>query len=126
MNRLRILALLSLLAFLLSGTTADAQRERSQSPARQRNAQLKMKQEREKKNEGLFREGQKAHWKAQDGTTRKRWRARRRAAKRMRRGGSSDSWYQRMFRSGKPIPWTRRAANKVGNLFKRKRQRRSY
>lgn len=126
MNRLRILALLSLLAFLLSGTTVDAQRDRSQDPARQRKAQLKMKQEREKKNEGLFREGQKAHWKAQDGTTRKRWRARRRAAKRMRRGGSPDSWFKGMFLSRKPIPWTRRAANKVGNLFKRKRQRRSY
>jgi len=126
MNRPRILALLSLLAFLLSGTTVDAQRERSQNPARQRKAQLKMKQEREKQNEALFREGRKAHWKSQDRSTRKRWRAQRRAAKRMRRGGGPDSWYKGMFRSGKPIPWTRRAANKVGNLFKRKRQRRSY
>ena len=71
-----------------------------------------------------FNAGRKAHWKAQDRATRKRWRAQRRASKRMRRGGGPDSWYQGMFRSGHPIPWTRRAANKVGNLFKRKRKRR--
>ena len=121
------LLLLSCSAFgLLSPMEAHAQRERSQDPARQRKAQLKMKRDREKQNEVLFREGRKAHWKAQDKSTRKRWRAQRRAAKRMRRGGGPDSWYQGMFRSGKPIPWTRRAANKVGNLFKRKRKRRSY
>lgn len=105
---------------------AFAQRERSQNPKRQRQEQIKMQREREKKNESLFREGRKAHWKSQDRSTRKRWRAQRRAAKRMRRGGGPDSWYEGMFRSGKPIPWTRRAANKVGSLFKRKRQRRSY
>ena len=126
MNRLRILALLSLLAFLLSGMTVDAQRDRSQDPARQRKAQIKRQKERNDQKEAAFRQGRKDHWKAQDRSTRKRWRAQRRAAKRMRRGGGPDSWYQRMFRSGKPIPWTRRAANKVGNLFKRKRQRRSY
>ena len=126
MNRLRILALLSLLVFLLSGTTVDAQRDRSQDPARQRKAQIKRQKERNDQKEAAFRQGRKDHWKAQDRSTRKRWRAQRRAAKRMRRGGGPDSWYQRMFRSGKPIPWTRRAANKVGNLFKRKRQRRSY
>ena len=122
----RILHWLPLLVFLWSGTAAEAQRERSQDPARQRKAQLKMKREREKQQEAAFRQGRKDHWNKQDRTTRKRWRAQRRAAKRMRRGGGPDSWYQGMFRSGKPIPWTRRAANKVGNLFKRKRQRRSY
>ena len=111
---------------LMAPTDAWGQRERSQNPARQRKAQLKMKREREKKNEALFKEGRKAHWKAQDRSTRKRWRAQRRAAKRMRRGGGPDSWYKGLFRSGKPIPWTRRAANKVGNLFKRKRKRRHY
>ena len=108
------------------GWEAQAQRERSQNPNRQRQEQIKMQREREKKNESLFREGRKAHWKSQDRSTRKRWRAQRRAAKRMRRGGGPDSWYKGMFRSGRPIPWTRRAANKVGNLFKRNKKRRSY
>ena len=126
MNRLRILALLSLLVFLLSGTTVDAQRDRSQDPARQRKAQIKRQKERNDQKEAAFRQGRKDHWKKQDKSTRKRWRSQRRAAKRMRRGGGPESWYQGLFRSGKPIPWTRRAANKVGNLFKRKRQRRSY
>ena len=108
------------------GSEALAQRERSQNPNRQRQEQIKMQREREKKNESLFREGRKAHWKSQDRSTRKRWRAQRRAAKRMRRGGGPDSWYKGMFRSGRPIPWTRRAANKVGNLFTRNKKRRSY
>ena len=122
----RILRWLPLLVLLTADVTAEAQRDRSQDPARQRKAQIKRQKERNDQKEAAFRQGRKDHWKAQDRSTRKRWRAQRRAAKRMRRGGGPDSWYQGMFRSGKPIPWTRRAANKVGNLFKRKRQRRSY
>lgn len=122
----RILRWLPLLALLTADVTAEAQRDRSQDPARQRKAQIKRQKERNDQKEAAFRQGRKDHWKAQDRSTRKRWRAQRRAAKRMRRGGGPDSWYKGMFRSGKPIPWTRRAANKVGNLFKRKRQRRSY
>ena len=122
----RILHWLPLLVLLTADVTAEAQRDRSQDPARQRKAQIKRQKERNDQKEAAFRQGRKDHWKAQDRSTRKRWRAQRRAAKRMRRGGGPDSWYQGMFRSGKPIPWTRRAANKVGNLFKRKRQRRSY
>ena len=122
----RILRWLPLLVLLTADVTAEAQRDRSQNPARQRKAQIKRQKERNDQKEAAFRQGRKDHWKAQDRSTRKRWRAQRRAAKRMRRGGGPDSWYQGMFRSGKPIPWTRRAANKVGNLFKRKRQRRSY
>ena len=114
------------LLFTGMGSEALAQRERSQNPNRQRQEQIKMQPEREKKNESLFREGRKAHWKSQDRSTRKRWRAQRRAAKRMRRGGGPDSWYKGMFQSGRPIPWTRRAANKVGNLFTRNKKRRSY
>lgn len=121
-----LLAVWLTLLFASMGWEAQAQRERSQNPKRQRQEQIKMQREREKKNESLFREGRKAHWKAQDRSTRKRWRAQRRAAKRMRRGGGPDSWYKGMFKSGRPIPWTRRAANKVGNLFKGKRKRRSY
>ncbi len=121
-----LLAVWWTLLFAGIGCEAQAQRERSQNPKRQRQEQIKMQREREKKNESLFREGRKAHWKSQDRSTRKRWRAQRRAAKRMRRGGGPDSWYKGLFRSGRPVPWTRRAANKVGNLFKRKRQRRSY
>ena len=46
------LLLLSCSAFgLLSPMEAHAQRERSQDPARQRKAQLKMKRDREKQNE---------------------------------------------------------------------------
>lgn len=111
---------------LLTVWTAQAQRDRSQNPKRQRKVQIKLQKEREQKENAAFKAGRKAHWKAQDRATRKRWRAQRRASKRMRRGGGPDSWYHGMFRSGKPIPWTRRAANKVGGLFKRKRQRRSY
>lgn len=122
----RILRWLPLLVLLTADVTAEAQRDRSQDPARQRKAQIKRQKERNDQKEAAFRQGRKDHWKAQDRSTRKRWRAQRRAAKRMRRGGGPDSWYQGMFRSGKPIPWTRRAANKVGNLFKRKRKRRSY
>ncbi|MGB0172132.1 MAG: hypothetical protein ACPF8Y_09145 [Flavobacteriales bacterium] len=122
----RILRWLPLLVLLTADVTAEAQRDRSQNPARQRKAQIKRQKERNDQKEAAFRQGRKDHWKAQDRSTRKRWRAQRRAAKRMRRGGGPDSWYQGMFRSGKPIPWTRRAANKVGNLFKRKRKRRSY
>ena len=122
----RILRWLPLLVLLTADLTAEAQRDRSQDPARQRKAQIKRQKERNDQKEAAFRQGRKDHWKAQDRSTRKRWRAQRRAAKRMRRGGGPDSWYQGMFRSGKPIPWTRRAANKVGNLFKRKRKRRSY
>jgi hypothetical protein len=122
----RILRWLPLLVLLTADVTAEAQRDRSQDPARQRKAQIKRQKERNDQKEAAFRQGRKDHWKAQDRSTRKRWRAQRRAAKRMRRGGGPESWYQGMFRSGKPIPWTRRAANKVGNLFKRKRQRRSY
>jgi hypothetical protein len=122
----RILRWLPLLVLLTADVTAEAQRDRSQDPARQRKAQIKRQRERNDQKEAAFRQGRKDHWKAQDRSTRKRWRAQRRAAKRMRRGGGPDSWYQGMFRSGKPIPWTRRAANKVGNLFKRKRKRRSY
>ena len=120
----RILRWLPLLVLLTADVTAEAQRDRSQNPARQRKAQIKRQKERNDQKEAAFRQGRKDHWKAQDRSTRKRWRAQRRAAKRMRRGGGPDSWYQGMFRSGKPIPWTRRAANKVGNLFKRKRKRR--
>ena len=122
----RILRWLPLLVLLTADVTAEAQRDRSQDPARQRKAQLKRPKERNDQKEAAFRQGRKDHWKKQDKSTRKRWRAQRRAAKRMRRGGGPESWYQGLFRSGKPIPWTRRAANKVGNLFKRKRQRRSY
>ena len=122
----RILRWLPLLVLLTADVTAEAQRDRSQDPARQRKAQIKRQKERNDQKEAAFRQGRKDHWKKQDKSTRKRWRAQRRAAKRMRRGGSPESWYQGLFRSGKPIPWTRRAANKVGNLFKRKRQRRSY
>ena len=122
----RILRWLPLLVLLTADVTAEGQRDRSQDPARQRKAQIKRQKERNDQKEAAFRQGRKDHWKAQDRSTRKRWRAQRRAAKRMRRGGGPDSWYQGMFRSGKPIPWTRRAANKVGNLFKRKRKRRSY
>jgi len=104
----------------------EAQRERSQSPKRQRKAQMKMKQERAKKQDNAFREGRKAHWKAQDGATRKRMRSQRRAAKRMRRGGGPDSWYVGLFKSRHPVPWTQRASTKIGNLFKRKRKRRVY
>lgn len=126
MNRW-LLLIFSCWAFgFMAPMDACGQRERGQNPARQRKAQLKMKRDREKQNEALFREGRKSHWKAQDRSTRKRWRAQRRAARRMRRGGGPDSWYQGLFRSGKPIPWTRRTANKVGNLFKRKRNRRQY
>lgn len=102
------------------------QRDRSQSAQYQRKVQMKLQKEREKEQNTAFRNGRKAHWKAQDRSTRKRWRAQRRAAKRMRRGGGPDNWYKGLFKSGRPIPWTKRAANKVGNLFKRKRQRRSY
>ena len=126
MTARRILLWLPLLVFLWSGTAAEAQRDRSQDPERQRKAQIKRQKDRNDQKEAAFRQGRKDHWKKQDKSTRKRWRAQRRAAKRMRRGGGPDSWYQGLFRSGKPIPWTRRAANKVGNLFKRKRQRRSY
>jgi len=126
MTGLRILRWLPLLVLLTADMTAEAQRDRSQDPARQRKAQIKRQKERNDQKEAAFRQGRKDHWKAQDRSTRKRWRAQRRAAKRMRRGGGPDSWYKGLFRSGKPIPWTRRAANKVGNLFKRKRQRRSY
>ena len=122
----RILRWLPLLVLLTADVTAEAQRDRSQNPARQRKAQIKRQKERNDQKEAAFRQGRKDHWKAQDRSTRKRWRAQRRAAKRMRRGGGPDSWYQGMFRSCKPIPWTRRAANKVGNLFKRKHKRRSY
>ena len=122
----RILRWLPLLVLLTADVTAEAQRDRSQDPARQRKAQIKRQKERNDQKEAAFRQGRKDHWKAQDRSTRKRWRAQRRAAKRMRRGGGPDSWYKGMFRSGKPIPWTRRAANNVGNLFKRKRKRRSY
>lgn len=111
---------------MLPGLSASAQRQRGQSTERQRQEQIDKKKERERQQEKAFREGRKDHWKKQDRSTRKRWRAQRRAAKRMRRGGGPDSWYRGMFRSGKPVPWTRRTANKVGNLFKRKRQRRSY
>jgi len=122
----RLLPCIALLLFFLAGNSAAAQRQRGQSTERQRQAQIDKQKEREKQQEKSFREGRKDHWKKQDRSTRKRWRAQRRAAKRMRRGGGPDSWYKGMFRSGRPIPWTRRAANKVGNLFKRKRQRRSY
>lgn len=122
----RTLLWLPLLVLLTADLAAVAQRDRPQDPARQRKAQIKRQKDRNDQKEAAFRQGRKDHWKAQDRSTRKRWRAQRRAAKRMRRGGGPDSWYQGMFRSGKPIPWTRRAANKVGNLFKRKRQRRSY
>ena len=122
----RILRWLPLLVLLTADVAAAAQRDRSQDPTRQRKAQIKRQKERNDQKEAAFRQGRKDHWKKQDKSTRKRWRAQRRAAKRMRRGGGPDSWYQGLFRSGKPIPWTRRAANKVGNLFKRKRQRRSY
>ena len=121
-----ILRWLPLLVLLSADVAAEAQRDRTQDPARQRKAQIKRQKERNAQKEASFRQGRKDHWKAQDKSTRKRWRAQRRAAKRMRRGGGPESWYKGMFRSGKPIPWTRRAANKVGNLFKRKRQRRSY
>ena len=122
----RILSWLPFVVFLWSGIPAEAQRDRAQDPAHQRKAQLKMKREREKQQESAFREGRKAHWKMQDKSTRKRWRAQRREAKRMRRGGGPDSWYKGLFRSGRPIPWTRRAANNVGNLFKRKNKRKAY
>ena len=126
MTKRQILSWLPFLVFLWSGIAAEAQRDRTQDPARQRKAQMKMKREREKQQESAFREGRKAHWKMQDKSTRKRWRAQRRASKRMRRGGGPDSWYKGLFRSGRPIPWTRRAANKVGNLFKRKHKRKAY
>ena len=100
----------------------EAQRDRSQNPKRQRKAQMLMKQEREKKQNDAFRNGRKAHWKAQDRSTRKRWRAQRRAAKRMSRGGGPESWHSGIFKSRHPIPWTKRAANKIGNLFKSKRK----
>ncbi|MCH1575313.1 MAG: hypothetical protein L7S67_03495 [Flavobacteriales bacterium] len=112
-----------LLTFVATG---QAQRDRTQSAKYQRKVQMKLKKERDKEQAQAFRNGRKTHWKAQDRSTRKRWRAQRRAAKRMRRGGGPDSWYKGLFKSGRPIPWTKRAANKVGNLFKRKRQRRSY
>ncbi len=122
----RALLLLPFSAMLLCSTPMEAQRIKREKTANQRKDLLNRQKERNQQKEAAFRQGRKDHWKKQDRATRKRWRAQRRAAKRMRRGGGPDSWYQGMFRSGKPIPWTRRAANKVGNLFKRKRQRRSY
>ena len=116
--------LMGLLLALTSG--CDAQRDRTQSAKYQRKVQMKLQKERQKEQDQAFRNGRKTHWKAQDRSTRKRWRAQRRAAKRMRRGGGPDSWYRGLFKSGRPIPWTKRAANKVGNLFKRKRKRRQY
>jgi hypothetical protein len=111
---------------LMGALQMEAQRDRSQNPKRQRKAQMQMKQEREKKQNDAFRNGRKAHWKAQDRSTRKRWRAQRRAAKRMSRGGGPESWHSGIFKSRHPIPWTKRAANKIGNLFKSKRKRRVY
>ena len=114
------------LVLLLCTVDAKAQRDRSQSSKRQRKVQVQKKQERAKAENAAFKAGRKQHWKAQDGATRKRWRKQRRAAKRMRKGGGPDAWYKGIFQSKHPIPWPKRAANKVGNLFKRKRNRRSY
>lgn len=111
---------------LALAANCEAQRDRTQSAKYQRKVQMKLQKERDKEQAQAFRNGRKTHWKAQDRSTRKRWRAQRRAAKRMRRGGGPDSWYKGLFKSGRPIPWTKRAANKVGNLFKRKRKRRHY
>jgi hypothetical protein len=119
------LGLLVLLVFF-AATLGLTQQDRTQSAKYQRKVQMKLKQQREKEQNDAFRNGRKAHWKAQDRSTRKRWRKQRRAAKRMRKGGGPDSWYRGIFQSKHPIPWPKRAANKVGNLFKRKRQRRSY
>ena len=80
----RILRWLPLLVLLTADVTAEAQRDRSQDPARQRKAQIKRQKERNDQKEAAFRQGRKDHWKAQDRSTRKRWRAQRRAAKRMR------------------------------------------
>lgn len=114
------------LVLLLCTVDAEAQRDRSQSSKRQRKVQVQKKQERAKAENAAFKAGRKQHWKAQDGATRKRWRKQRRAARRMRNGGGPDAWYKGIFQSKHPIPWPKRAANKVGNLFKRKRNRRSY
>jgi hypothetical protein len=122
----RAFTLLPFMASLLWSHPMEAQRIKRESTAKQRQGQIDQQKDRNKEKEASFRQGRKDHWKAQDRSTRKRWRAQRKAAKRMRRGGGPDSWYKGMFKSGRPIPWTRRAVNKVGNLFKRKRQRRSY
>lgn len=127
--RLRTLLLaVILLPLLLGGFSMDlaAQRDRSQNPKGQREHQIKQEREREKQKESAFRDGRKAHWKKQERSTRKRWRAQRRQAKRQRRTGRSEGWLASIFKPQRPIPWTRRAANKVGNLFKGKRKRRSY
>lgn len=126
MSLRRALTLLPFLALLLWSLPLEAQRIKREKTENQRKDLLDRQEQRNKQKEAAFRQGRKDHWKKQDRSTRKRWRAQRRSAKRMRRGGGPDSWYQGMFRSGKPVPWTRRTANKVGNLFKRKRQRRSY
>ena len=116
-----------LMGLLLAVTPGGrAQRDRTPRAKHQRQVQMTLQNERKKEQDQAFRNGRKTHWKAQDRSTRKRWRAQRRAAKRMRRGGGPDSWYRGLFKSGRPIPWTKRAANKVGNLFKRKRKRRQY
>ena len=48
MTMRRILSWLPFVVFLWSGIAAEAQRDRTQDPARQRKAQMKMKREREK------------------------------------------------------------------------------
>ena len=74
MTARRILLWLPLLVFLWSGTAAEAQRDRSQDPGRQRKAQIKRQKERNDQKEAAFRQGRKDHWKKQDKSTRKRWR----------------------------------------------------
>lgn len=116
-----------LMGLMLAGiVVCSAQRDRTQSAKYQRKVQVQKKQERAKAEKAAFKAGRKQHWKAQDGATRKRWRKQRRAAKRMRRGGGPESWYRGIFQSKHPIPWPKRAMNKVGNLFKRKHKRRQY
>ena len=104
-----------LMGLLLAVTSGcHAQRDRTQSAKYQRKVQMKLQKERQKEQDQAFRNGRKTHWKAQDRSTRKRWRAQRRAAKRMRRGGGPDSLVPGVVQIRTPHPMDQASGQQGG------------